>query len=312
MKRSGVDSEICAGDSGRPQTGRMRAVRAGSSRRSGASGLRRCCAMLVFAAVWAATALTAAGCDRVFEYHPYDVRITGACDINAGNAARIETITAGRTSFRFAVISDTQRRYDETEDAVRALNGRRDLDFVVHCGDLSDFGVGREFMWQRDMLQKLNVPYVCVLGNHDCLGSGEQAYRRIFGPYDYAFTAGDVRFVCLNTNAGEYDYVADVPDFGFLSGELAAVPSEARRTVFVMHVPPYDPIFNNNVAAFFEEQLLAFPEPIFAVFGHQHRMRVFEPFDDGLLYYGCTDIADRQYLVFTVDETGYACETVAF
>lgn len=260
----------------------------------------------------AAVALLAAGCDRVFDYHPYDVRITGACDINTRNAARIEAMTAARTSFRFAVISDTQRRYDETEDAVRALNERGDLDFVVHCGDLSDFGASREFMWQRDRLQKLRVPYVCVLGNHDCLGSGEQVYRRIFGPFDFAFTAGDVRFVCLNTNAGEYDYVADVPDFGFLSGELAAGRSGVRRTVFVMHVPPGDPVFNNNVAAFFEEQLLAFPDPLFSVFGHQHRMRVFEPFDDGLVYYGCTDIADRQYLVFTVDEKGYACETVAF
>lgn len=266
----------------------------------------------VLGGLWAVLSLAAAGCDRVFDYHPYDVRITGPCDVNVRNAARIEALTAGRTSFRFAVVSDTQRLYDETEDAVRALNGRRDLDFVVHCGDLSDFGSGREFMWQRDILQKLEVPFVCVLGNHDCLGSGEQSYRRIFGPCDYAFTAGDVRFVCLNTNAGEYDYVADVPDFGFLNGELAAGRGGASRTVFVMHVPPGDPVFNNNVAAFFEERLVAFPEPLFALFGHQHRMRVFEPFGDGLVYYGCTDIADRQYLLFTVDETGYACETVAF
>lgn len=252
------------------------------------------------------------GCDRTFDYHPYDVRITGACDINVRNAARIERLTAGRTSFRFAVVSDTQRWYDETEAVVRALNERGDLDFVVHCGDLSDFGASREFLWQRDILEKLKVPYVCVLGNHDCLGTGEQAYRKIFGPYDYAFTAGDVRFVCLNTNAGEYDYVADVPDFGFLGTEMAACREAVRRTVFVMHVPPYDVIFNNNVAAFFEEQLLEFPDPLFCIFGHQHRMRVVEPFGDGLLYFGCTNVADRQYLVFTIDDAGYACETVAF
>lgn len=252
------------------------------------------------------------GCDRVFDYHPYDVRITGDTDINPKNTARIEQVLEGRTSFRFAVISDTQRWYDQTKDAVQALNARTDLDFVVHCGDFTDFGATREFLWQRDLLSKLRMPYVCVLGNHDCLGSGEQAFRRIFGPYNYAFTAGDVRFVCLNTNAGEYDYVADVPDFGFLSKEIAACCGKATRTVFVMHVPPYDVIFNNNVAPFFEEQLLRFPAPQFCLFGHQHRMQVTEPFEDGLLYYGCTNIADRQYLIFTINEEGYAYETVDF
>lgn len=225
--------------------------------------------------------LLAGGCERVFEYHPYDVRITGERDLIARNVSRIEETLAGRTAFRFAVISDTQRWYDETEDAVRALNARGDLDFVVHCGDFSDFGVVREFMWQRDILSGLKMPYVCVLGNHDCLGSGEQAYRKIFGPYDYAFTVGNTRFVCLNTNAGEYDYVADVPDFGFLMNEIAACCDQVEKTVFVMHVPPYDVIFNNNVAPLFEEQLLRFPGVQFCLYGHQHRMEVVEPFGDG-------------------------------
>lgn len=85
-----------------------------------------------------------------------------------------------------------------------------------------------------------------------------------------------------------------------------------EKTVFVMHVPPYDVIFNNNVAPLFEEQLLRFPAPQFCLFGHQHRMQVTEPFEDGLLYYGCTNIADRQYLIFTIKGEGYACETVDF
>lgn len=33
-----------------------------------------------------------------------------------------------------------------------------------------------------------------------------EAYRAVFGPLNYAFTAGDVRFLCLNTNALEFDY----------------------------------------------------------------------------------------------------------
>ena len=39
------------------------------------------------------------------------------------------------------MISDTQRWYNSTEDVVKALNARGDIDFVIHGGDQSDFGV---------------------------------------------------------------------------------------------------------------------------------------------------------------------------
>lgn len=84
--------------------------------------------------------LLAAGCDHI-EYHPYDTDISGEQNINAKNIARIEAACRGRQTVRFAMISDTQRWYDETEKAVEALNARDDIDFVLHGGDLSDFGL---------------------------------------------------------------------------------------------------------------------------------------------------------------------------
>ena len=84
-----------------------------------------------------------AGCQ--VEYHPYDTRIDGEKGINAKNIVRIESGCAGKREVRFAVISDTQRWYDETEDAVKALNHRDDVDFVIHTGDMADFGMWAEF-----------------------------------------------------------------------------------------------------------------------------------------------------------------------
>ena len=40
---------------------------------------------------------------------------------------------------------------------------------MLHTGDMSDFGLKLEFEKQRDILSGLKVPYVCLLGNHDCL-----------------------------------------------------------------------------------------------------------------------------------------------
>ena len=106
------------------------------------------------------------------EYHPYDTRIEGRRGINSANIARIEAACAERTTIRLALISDTQRHYDETAAAVRALNARDDVDFVIHAGDMTDFGMRAEFERQRDLLERLRVPYVVLPGNHDCLATG--------------------------------------------------------------------------------------------------------------------------------------------
>lgn len=253
--------------------------------------------------------LALAGCDLI-EYHPYDTRFDGPTGINAANVARIEEACRGRSRIRFAVVSDTQRWYDETRDCVGSINARADIDFVVHCGDLSDFGLTKEFVWMRDELQRLRPPYVCLLGNHDCLGTGPDVFRKMYGNPDFSFTAGTVHFVCLNTNAFEYDYSVAVPDFAFLKSDLAAVPAGTTRTVAAMHAAPYTDQFNNNVAEFFQGELRKYPGLSFCLCGHEHATTQSDVFGDGILYYECGSAKKRQYIVFTIDEEGVAYEVV--
>ena len=252
-----------------------------------------------------------AGCDYI-EYHPYDLDINGEEHIHAKNIPLIEEICRGKDTIRFAMISDTQRHYDETEDAVNSINARDDIDFVINGGDVSDFGLKREFMWMRDIMNRLKVPYVCLLGNHDCQGTGEEVFERVFGVANFSFVTGNIRFVCLNTNAMEYDYSRPVPDFEFLEHELEHVPEGVTRTIFAMHVRPYEFQFNNNVARVFEYCVQRFPEPLFCVFGHEHRWIAWDIFDDGLMYYGCPCIARRSYVIFTVTPNNYSYEMVDF
>ncbi len=265
--------------------------------------------LLVFSAVLCCLCLGA--CDLI-EYHPYDTRVSGQRHVNEANVQRIEQAMCGRTSYRFAVISDTQRAYDETADAVRAINARGDVDFVIHCGDVSDFGATREFLWQRDLLNGFAMPYVCLLGNHDCLGTGEDVFSEVFGDPDFAFTVGTTRFICLNTNAMEYDYSHPVPDFDFIGMQLEHLDPSIGRTVFVMHVRPFEFQFNNNVAQVFQLYLGQFPGMEFCIYGHEHKLAADDLFGDGVIYYGCADIAKRSYLLFTVKGADYACETVVF
>ena len=56
---------------------------------------------------------------------------------------------------------------------MRHANGRDDIDFVIHGGDYTEFGVTKEFEWAVERLNQLRVPYVGLIGNHDILGNGQ-------------------------------------------------------------------------------------------------------------------------------------------
>lgn len=252
-----------------------------------------------------------AGCDS-FDYHPYDVRVDGERNINATNAAAIEHACLDATAIRFAVVSDTQGCYDETRDMVDDVNARADIDFVIHLGDLTDYGSTREFTLQRDILGKLKVPYVTCIGNHDCLGNGEETFAAIFGDVDFEFIAGRVKFVMLNTNALEYDYGRAIPNFDFIERCATSRVDAFDRTVVAMHAKPTSDVFNNNVSRLFNEETHELPQLLFCLCGHDHQQQVFDLYGDGTLYYQVANIAKRKYYIFTITADGYSYEDISF
>lgn len=252
------------------------------------------------------------GCDMI-EYHPYDGRIKGEKNINEKNINRIHQACKGKKTIRFAFIGDTQREYDETEKFVKHLNKRNDIDFVIHGGDVSDFGLTKEFIWMRDIMNKLTVPYVVLLGNHDCLANGEEIFNEIFGRANFSFIAGNIKFVCLNTNALEFDYSHPIPDFNFIENERTDPSKDFQKTVMAMHVRPYSEQFNNNVAKWFQESIKEFPNLQFCINAHDHGLKIDDLYNDGIIYYGVSDIKKKQYFIFTIntDDT-YTYELVEF
>lgn len=246
------------------------------------------------------------------EYHPYDTRIKGGEGINAKNIKEIEGSCRGKQSITFAVISDTQRWYDQTEDAVKALNNRSDIDFVLHAGDIADFGLRVEFERQRDILNRLDMPYVAVIGNHDCLATGDTIFQTIFGEFNFAFTAGDIRFICLNTNALEFEPPISVPDLDFVISEAENFPKQCSKSVALFHAAPDSDQFDSGTSRTFHGCITQLPELQCAIHGHGHSYRVAELFNDGLEYIMCDNIEKRSYLLFTINQSGCSYERILF
>lgn len=251
------------------------------------------------------------GCNLI-EYHPYDVNVSYR-DINKENIRKIEETCAGKTTIRFVWMGDTQRWYDETEDFVKHVNRRNDIDFVLHGGDISDFGMVKEFNWIHEDMRELNVPYVALIGNHDILGNGLYVYLAMYGPLNFSFIAGNTKFVCLNTNALEFDYSYPVPDFEFIRQEIADTEDrQYDQTIVAMHANPFGEQFNNNVAFPFQHYITVLKNMRFCLHAHTHSLMVNDYFEDGILYYGCAAMKDRCYMVFTVTPDSYEYEVVYY
>ena len=146
--------------------------------------------------IWLSAAMLLTACDLI-DYHPYDGRLDSdtSREINPTNIERIEKVCEGKDTIRFIFMGDTQRSYNETEDFVKYVNQLDSIDFIIHGGDYTEFGLKKEFEWNDDILSKLKVPYVGLIGNHDVIGNGDQVFRKIFGNENFSFVVSDVKFV---------------------------------------------------------------------------------------------------------------------
>ena len=256
--------------------------------------------------------LLLSSCNSVFDIHPYDVNVHGERDINAKQMKIIESKFTEKKTLRVAFISDTHLWLADAKDQVADINKRTDIDFVVHCGDLTDTATNDEFEWSRDILYGLNYPFVALIGNHDFLGTGDQTYEVMYGAFDFSFIAGRVKFLCLNTNATEYDYMAAVPNFDYMEEQFTTDTDKFDRTVVIMHAAPYSDQFNNNVCKAFRRYLDFAPGLMCCVYGHDHNDTVSDIYGDGLMFYGIDCANHRNYRIMTITEDGYEMEQIFY
>ena len=183
-------------------------------------------------------------CDA-FEYSPNQVYSKSTkVALNAKNLKLLNSLPQDDT-ITIAFVGDSQRFYDELELFIDTVNNIAAVDFVLLAGDISDFGLLAEFELINEMLEKLEKPYIGVVGNHDVVARGEQVFERMFGPLNFSFHYGGVKFVAHNTNGKEY-FAGDVPDMDWLRSQLVKSDT-SEYFVTVSHVPPFSSDFDEKL-----------------------------------------------------------------
>lgn len=155
------------------------------------------------------------------------------------NAKEISALPkkAADSSIKIVVSGDTQRNYKESEDFVNLINARNDIDFVILNGDISDFGLLLKFNGIYKIYDKLNVPFISVIGNHHLVANGSDIYKRMFGDLNFTFNYAGIKFVCHDTNGREYNFNSTIPNMEWLRKNLK-LDAGVDRLIGFSHVPP--------------------------------------------------------------------------
>lgn len=216
----------------------------------------------------------------------------------AYNIARLQKLQ-NKDTLHLVFTGDTQRFFDDLSDLVNTINDLPQVDAVIITGDLADFGTAREYEWLNEQLIKLKVPFLTVIGNHDCIANGTVLYEEIYGPLNYSFTWNDIRFVMHNTNGREFSFNGTVPDLTWMQQQLSDT-AQYRCCIFASHVPPdnedFDAALVNNYIRLIREA----KNTVFSCNGHRHGYGLGQPFQDGIWYLNTSSPSNRIYSHITI------------
>lgn len=148
--------------------------------------------------------------------------------------------------FKFAFLTDIHITAGDSlpcNDLARSvdqINATPGIDFAIVSGDITNLGDRRSMEVVKSLLDRLEVPYYIVPGNHETKWSesGVTDFARIFGRERFRFEHDGVLF--LGMNSGPIIRMADghvaPQDIDWLKRELSAAGPE-KPVIVVTHYP---------------------------------------------------------------------------
>jgi 3',5'-cyclic-AMP phosphodiesterase len=235
-------------------------------------------------------------CDK-FEYSPYQTEPTAGelpSELNLKNLSILHSDNhLADDTVTLVYLGDSQRFYDDLASAVEKVNSLRNVDFLILCGDITDFGLVREYIWIVDILNELNIPYFCAIGNHDIATDEGEIYTQIFGNKNFSFEYKKYKFLIHDTNGREYAFNGNVPDMHWLSSQLNDPSPD--WFIGISHIPPFDNDFDKNLEHPYKDLLAATDGFLVSLNGHLHRHTDSNIYYDNVRYMTCNSLNKKEF-----------------
>ncbi len=253
--------------------------------------------------------LLMSSCERNIQFHPNEVRPVRE-DLNQQNINSINSLPQ-KDTFKFIFTGDPQLAYDELKAFISHVNELDDISFVLLNGDLTEFGLDSEYNLLAEKLNKLKVPYVAAIGNHDMLSNGRLLFNKMFGPENFTFSYSGSLFIVMNTNSRETGFDGSLPDMNWLTQTLAK-SHEYKNLFFVSHVPPFSADFDKNLEPAFSSAVSSMANARVSLHGHEHNFLYTTPYADKFPYVIAPAISKREYILLTVQGDDFIVEEKKF
>ncbi|MEE4198426.1 MAG: metallophosphoesterase [Bacteroidales bacterium] len=236
-------------------------------------------------------------CDDSFEYSPYAANVKSSYrDLHTRNFTKLYANTTLKDTIRFAVFADPHYHYSELGKAVRDVNQRPLVDFVLVNGDMADHGYLKEYELFHEQMIKLSAPYFTVIGNHDYKSNGDKVYQQMYGHPNKAFDYQDNFFILFDDIFWESN---TTPNMSWLEAQLRRGQAGQYKNIFVIaHIPPYGDQFTDEYETLYRELMMTYGADL-SIHGHIHRFQQGDYYGDGVIYLAVESVMDREYVIVT-------------
>lgn len=152
----------------------------------------------------------------------------------------------------FAWMSDThigsRTAAEDLNSVVSDINQNPEIDFAIVSGDITENDVRDNLQQAKQILDKLNVPYYIIPGNHDTKWSTSAGSRfsELWGDDRFNMEIGEFRFIGIHQGPvlRMGDGYIDPDDIAWVDSVLQSL-EDPRQKIFIVQHYPLDPSVDN-------------------------------------------------------------------